>query len=299
MLGLGRRQFITVLAAWPVAWPLAALAQQAGMPVIGFMSARSPEDSAHLVAAFRNGLAEGGYVEGQNVLIEFRWARGQYDLLPAMAAELVKRRVAVLTTAGGEPSAFAAKRATSTIPIVFGLGGDPVSSGLVESFNRPGANMTGVTLLTALMEPKRLGLLRELVPGVPRVGVLVNPSFPPAARQLQEIEQAARTIDQPIVVARASTDEDLDAAFVTLAKEGVWRAAGRVRSLFRCATRADRRFRGPAAAACHLSVPRICCGRWTAELRCKHHGCLSTVWRLYRADSQWGKARRPTSVAAD
>src|SRR5262245_41258901 len=149
-----RRKFLATLGgAAAAAWPLAARAQQPGMPVIGFMSARSPEDSAHLVAAFRNGLAEGGYVEGQNVIIEFRWARGQYDLLPAMAAELVNRRVAVLTTAGGEPSAFAAKRATSTIPIVFGLGGDPVSSGLVESFNRPGANMTGVTLLTALMEP--------------------------------------------------------------------------------------------------------------------------------------------------
>src|SRR5207247_1077244 len=160
---LRRREFISLIggaAAVPsILWPLAARAQQATMPVIGFMSARSPEDSAHLVAAFRNGLAEGGYVEGQNVVIEFRWARGQYDLLPGMAAELVNRRVAVLTTAGGEPSAFAAKRATSTIPIVFGLGGDPVSSGLVESFNRPGANMTGVTLLTALMEPKRLGLL--------------------------------------------------------------------------------------------------------------------------------------------
>src|SRR5262245_1811888 len=163
MLDTRRRHFITLIGGAAAAWPLAARAQQPAMPVIGVMSAPSPEDSAHLVAAFRNGLAEGGYVEGQNVIIEFRWARGQYDLLPAMAAELVNRRVAVLTTAGGEPSAFAAKRATSTIPIVFGLGGDPVSSGLVESFNRPGANMTGVTLLTALMEPKRLGLVGELV----------------------------------------------------------------------------------------------------------------------------------------
>src|SRR5262249_1881831 len=219
VIAMRRRTFIALLGAAAATWPLAARAQQPAMPVIGFMSARSPEDSAHLVAAFRNGLAEGGYVEGQNVIIEFRWARGQYDLLPAMAAELVNPRVGVLTTAGGEPSAFAAKRATSTIPIVFGLGGDPVSSGLVESFNRPGANMTGVTLLTALMEPKRLGLLRELVPGVPLIGVLVNPSFPPAARQVQEIEEAARTINQPIVVAKASTDEDLDAAFAALTNE--------------------------------------------------------------------------------
>src|SRR6516225_4208058 len=182
---------------------------------------RSPEDSAHLVVAFRRGLAEGGFIEGQNVTVEFRWARGQYDLLPEMAADLVARRVSVLTTAGGDPAALAAKRATSTIPIVFGLGGDPVSAGLVESVNRPGGNATGVTLLTTLMEPKRLGLLRELAPGAPLVGVLLNPNFPPAALQLQQIEQAARGVGQQITVARASTDEELDAAFATLIKERV------------------------------------------------------------------------------
>ena len=182
---------------------------------------RSPEDSAHLVVAFRRGLAEGGFIEGQNVTVEFRWARGQYDLLPEMAADLVARRVSVLTTAGGDPAALAAKRATSTIPIVFGLGGDPVSAGLVESFNRPGGNATGVTLLTTLMEPKRLGLLRELVPGVPLVGVLLNPRFPTAPRQLQEIEEAARTIDQRIVIANASTDAELDDAFAALTRERV------------------------------------------------------------------------------
>ena len=214
-----------------------------------------------------------------------------------MAAELVNRRVAVLTTAGGEPSAFAAKRATSTIPIVFGLGGDPVSSGLVESFNRPGANMTGVTLLTALMEPKRLGLLRELVPGVPLVGVLVNPSFPPAARQLQEIEEAARTINQPIVVAKASTDEDLNAAFAALTNErpGALLVASdpyfdvRRERIIGFAERqrlpAIYQFREYAVAA--------------AELRRKHYRCLSSVRRLYRADSQGGKALGAPSVAAD
>jgi putative tryptophan/tyrosine transport system substrate-binding protein len=138
-----------------------------------------------------------------------------------MAAELVGRRVNVLTTAGGEPSALAAKRATSTIPIVFGLGSDPISVGLVESWNRPGGNATGVTLLTRLMEPKRLGLLRDLVPGVPLIGVLLNPSFPSTERQLQDIEEAARSIDQRIVVAKASTDAELDAAFAALVKEGV------------------------------------------------------------------------------
>src|SRR5262249_48827338 len=156
------------------AWPLAARAQQSAMPVVGFMSARSPEDSAHLVAAFRRGLGDSGFIEGQNVAIEFRWAHGQYDRLPALADEPGRRQVNVLVAVGGEPSPLAAKRATSTIPIVFGIGSDPVSIGLVESFSRPGGNVTGVTLMTALMEPKRLGLLRELVPGVPLVGVLLN-----------------------------------------------------------------------------------------------------------------------------
>jgi putative tryptophan/tyrosine transport system substrate-binding protein len=216
-----RRAFITLLGGTAAAWPLVAYAQQSVMPVIGFMSSRSPEDSVHLLEAFRRGLKEGGFSEGQNVAIEFRWARGQYDLLPAMAADLVSRRVNVLTTAGGEPSALAAKRATSTIPIVFGLGSDPISIGLVESWNRPGGNATGVTLLTRLMEPKRLGLLRDLVPGVPLIGVLLNPSFPSTERQLQDIEEAARSIDQRIVVAKASTDAELDAAFAALVKEGV------------------------------------------------------------------------------
>ena len=212
-----RREFIILLSGGAtVAWPFAAHAQQAAMPVIGVMSARSPDDSPHLLAAFRQGLAEGGFVEGQNVAIEFRWARGQYDQLPAIAADLVSRQVNVLTAIGGEPSALAAKRATSTIPIVFGIGSDPVSAGLVESWNRPGANVTGATLLTALMEPKRFGLLRELAPGATLIGVLLNPIFPPATRQLQEIEEAARSIDQRIIVTRASTDEELDAAFATL-----------------------------------------------------------------------------------
>jgi len=215
-----RREFIAVLGGAAV-WPLAARAQQATMPVIGFLSARSPEESAHLIAAFRQGLAEGGFVEGQNVAIEFRWARGQYGLLPALAADLVSRRVNVLTTAGGEPAAVAAKRATSTIPIVFGSGSDPVRAGLVESWNRPGGNATGITFMTTLMEPKRLGLLRDLVPGVPLVGVLLNPSFPPAERQLQDIEEAARSVDQRIVIAKAGTDAELDAAFATLIKASV------------------------------------------------------------------------------
>ena len=215
-----RREFITLIGG-AGAWPLAARGQQSAVPVVGFMSSRSPEDSAHLVAAFRRGLAEGGFVEGQNVATEFRWANGDYDRLPAMAADLVNQQVAVIVAAGGEPAALAAKVATKTIPIVVGLGADPEKLGLVASLNRPGGNVTGVTLMTALMEPKRLGLLRDLVPGAALIGVILNPAFPAAARQLQEIEETARAIDQKIVVAKASTDEELEAAFSLLVREQV------------------------------------------------------------------------------
>jgi putative tryptophan/tyrosine transport system substrate-binding protein len=213
-----RREFIKLLGG-TAAWPFSARAQQPVTPVIGFMSPRSPEDSTYLLAAFRRGLAEGGFVEGQNVAIEFRWARGVYDRLPEMAADLVSRRVNVLTAVGGDPSPRAAKRATSTIPIVFGMAGDPVTEGLVESFNRPGGNATGVMTSTFLMEPKRLGLLRDLTPDVALVGVLLNPNFPPAAQQLRGIEEAARTIGQRIFVAQASTDDGLKAAFTALVRE--------------------------------------------------------------------------------
>jgi putative ABC transport system substrate-binding protein len=215
-----RREFIALVGA-AAAWPLATSAQQPTLPVIGFMSARSPEDSAHLVAAFRRGLSESGFIEGQNVAIEFRWARGHYDSLPELATELVNRPVAVLVAVGGDPSPVAAKQATTTIPIVFGIGGDPVKAGLIESFNRPGGNVTGVTLMTALMEPKRLDLLRELVPGVPLIGVLLNPAFPPAAAQIRELEQAAHTIGQRITITKASTDQELDAAFNVLVGEQI------------------------------------------------------------------------------
>jgi putative ABC transport system substrate-binding protein len=215
-----RREFITLLGS-AAAWPLAARAQQPAMPVIGFMSARSPEDSVHLLEAFRGGLKEGGFVENENVAIEFRWAKGDYGRLPALAAELVSRRVAVIAAVGGEPSGLAAKRATSEIPIVFGIGGDPVQLGLVASLNRPGGNVTGVTLLTKLMEPKRLGLLRDLAPGVDLIGALFNPNFQAAAVQLQQLEEAARAAGQRIVIARASSDEALEAAFASLVRDGV------------------------------------------------------------------------------
>jgi putative ABC transport system substrate-binding protein len=173
----------------------------------------------HLLEAFHRGLKEGGFVEGQNVAIEYRWAHGDYDRLPGIAADLVNRRINVLTAVGGDPSPRAAKHATSTLPIVFGMGGDPVKDGLVESFNRPGGNITGMTLMTNLMEPKRFGLLRDLVPDARLVGVLLNPNFAPSAHQLEQIEEAARSIGQRLVVAKASADAELDAGFAALVHE--------------------------------------------------------------------------------
>jgi ABC-type uncharacterized transport system substrate-binding protein len=215
-----RREFITLLGGAAVAWPLAARAQQAAMPVIGFMSSRSPEDSVTVVGAFHRGLGEGGLIEGKNVVIEFRWASGEYGRLPALAAELVSRQVAVLVAAGGDPSARAAKAATSTIPIVFGSG-DPIKAGLVASLNRPGGNATGVHILSNDLEPKRLGLVHELFPGGALFGALLNPKFPPAAQQALELAEAARTIGRPVVLLNASTDAELDAAFATLARQRV------------------------------------------------------------------------------
>jgi ABC-type uncharacterized transport system substrate-binding protein len=215
-----RREFILVLGGAAAAWPLAARAQQPAMPVIGFMSSRAPEDSAYLLAAFRQGLGETGFIEGQSVAIEFRWARGQYQQLSALAADLVGRRVAVLTAVGGEPSARAAKQATSTIPIVF-VATDPIKAGLVESYNRPGGNATGSFLATTEMEPKRFGLLRELVPGVPLIGALLNPNVPEAARQLSELDQAARAVGTRLFVAKAGDDDGLNAALSLLLQQGI------------------------------------------------------------------------------
>jgi ABC-type uncharacterized transport system substrate-binding protein len=215
-----RREFITLLGSVAVAWPLAARAQQAGKPMIGFLSGQSPNTSAHLVGMFRRGLGEIGYTEGENVAVEYRWALGQYDRLPARAADLVNRRVAVIaaTAGGGTPASLAAKAATTKIPIVFSSGADPVKLGLVASLNRPGGNVTGISWLTFALDAKRLGLLRELVPHLTAVPVLLNPAFPDAAQQLREIQEAAHRIGQRITILNAGTIPEIDAAFETLAQ---------------------------------------------------------------------------------
>ena len=216
---IGRRQFITLLGGAAAALPLPARAQQP-MPVIGFLDPRSPHTLADQLRAFRQGLKDTGYVEGENVAIEYRWAEDQYDRLPALAAELVRRRVAVIVTNGGSASAFAAKAATTTIPIVFSVGEDPVRLGLVASLARPGGNLTGINLVISELTTKRLGLLRELVPGAARVAVLVNPANTANAETtLRDVEPAARAMGLQIEVLKASTSREIDAAFATFVRE--------------------------------------------------------------------------------
>jgi putative ABC transport system substrate-binding protein len=220
-----RREFITLIGGAAAAWPLAARAQQPGMPVIGFLSSRSPGESASVVAAFRQGLNETGYVEGQNVAIEFRWAEGQYDRLPMLAANLVALRVAVLFAAGGQPSALVAKAATSTIPIVFSAVYDPVEVGLVASLNRPGGNITGMGLFGSGMHAKIVQLLKELVSTAATIGYLVNPSDPGGERISQDAVVAATALGIEVKVVKASTEQGLDEAFASLMMLG---AAGLV-----------------------------------------------------------------------
>ena len=216
-----RREFIFTLGG-AAALPLTARAQQAGMPVVGFVSGRSPETSVRHVDAFRKGLSETGYVEGQNVTVEYHWLNGQYDRLPPLMADLVRRRVAVIATPGSTPAALAAKAATTTIPIVFGVGEDPVELGLVASLARPGGNATGINFFFQELVSKRLGLLHEMVPKAVRIAVLVNPvNAPTAEATLRDLPEAARAIGLQIQVLNASTSREIEAAFATLVRDRV------------------------------------------------------------------------------
>jgi len=211
---IGRRKFLATLGGAAVAWPLAARAQQTNMPVVGFLHVASAKPFAHLVGGFRQGLEETGYIEGQNVAVVFRWAEGQSDRLPALAAELVGRQVAVIV-AGGAAAAFAAKAATTTIPIVFNLGGDPIKLGLVTSLSRPGGNATGLNIFTNELEAKRLGLLRQLVPTAVQIGVLLNPNNPISEAQSKDVQEAARGMSLKLHILHAATEETLGTAFAT------------------------------------------------------------------------------------
>jgi putative ABC transport system substrate-binding protein len=200
-------------------WPFAARAQQGTPPVIGWLSARSPAEAASVLQAFRQGLGQVGYFEGKNVTIEYRWAEGRYDQLPALAAELVNRHVTVIAATGGEPSPLAAKAATSAIPIVCTLGGDPVETGLVASLNQPGGNLTGTTIMAVEMAPKRLDLARQLVPNTTAVAMLNNPKYPPASAEARGIQEAARPAGIKINFLNASTENEIDSAFTTIVEQ--------------------------------------------------------------------------------
>jgi putative tryptophan/tyrosine transport system substrate-binding protein len=220
-----RREFIALLGGTAATWPLAAQAQQPGMPVIGFLDSKSPDDSAHMVAAFRRGLNESTFIEGQNVTIEFRWAQDQYDQLPALAADLVRRRVDVIAATGG-PAVLAAKAASATIPIVFRLAADPIAAGLVASLSRPGGNVTGVTSLNLEVGSKRLEFLHELVPTATIMAALVNPTNPTNAEILsRDLQATARLLGLQLHLLHASSDADIDTVFATLTE---LRAAGLV-----------------------------------------------------------------------
>jgi ABC-type uncharacterized transport system substrate-binding protein len=212
---LRRREFIRLLGGAAVSWPLAVRAQQPAMPVVGFIHILSPETVPRFVPAFRQGLKEVGYVEGQNLAVEYRWAQGQYDRLPGLVADLVRRQVAVIAATGGDPSPQIAKAATQTIPIVFTANSDPVAEGLVTSLNRPGGNATGVTIFGPAAVTKRLQLLRDLMPQAVAIAYLMNPNNPNAEFELQAAQTAARSLGLEMLVLRAGTERELDTALAT------------------------------------------------------------------------------------
>jgi putative ABC transport system substrate-binding protein len=213
LLKVRRREFITLLGGAAAVWPLAARAQQAAIPIVGYLDLGSRGPSTKFAAAFRQGLSETGYVEGRNVAIEQRWADGQYDQLPILAADLVRRQVTVIAACGTSAPGLAAKAATSAIPIVFQTGGDPVQDGLVSSMNRPGGNVTGVSRLSVALEPKRLELLREFVPSATVIALLVNPINPRSELVVQHMQEAARTLGLRLQVIKANNEGELDTAF--------------------------------------------------------------------------------------
>jgi putative ABC transport system substrate-binding protein len=215
-----RRDFITLVGGAAAGWPLVARAQQPALPVVGFLGAPAPAPYARFVTALRQGLREAGYVEGQNMSVEYRWANDQYDRLPALAADLVSRRVSLIAPIGGAPATVAAKAATSTIPIVFSMTADPVELGLVTSLNRPGGNITGVALLSVELEAKRLQLLHEIVPTTALIGLIVNRSNVQSEIQIRVVQTAARTIDQQLLILNASNEGEIEAAFDTLVQQG-------------------------------------------------------------------------------
>ena len=269
-----RRQFLTLVGSAAAAWPLTARAQQIAVPVVGFLNSTTAEDNPR-VASFRRALNERGYVEGRNVVIEYRWAENHYERLPALAADLVQRRVAVIVAAGNS-AAPAAKAATATIPIVFALGSDPVQLGLISNLARPGGNVTGVTNLNQELTAKRLEILRELLPNVTLVGLLVNPNNPNTGPTVRELREVSQSRGSALHVVAVSSESDLDTAIANLVQAGAGSFTHAIDSLFSSS------FNRLAALASHHRIPAIYSGREAVESGglMSYGGRTSDEWRL-------------------
>ena len=286
-----RREFISLLGGAAAAWPLAARAQQPAMPVIGFLSSASPNLYSDRLRTFREGLKEAGYVEGRNVEIDYRWAEAHNDRLPVLAAELVHRQVAVIVAAGGTPSALAAKVATTAIPIVFGVAVDPVEVGLVESLNRPGGNLTGVTNLTLELGPKKLELLHEVVPTATTIGLLLNPANPNSEIASKDMRAAASTLGVELDVRRASTEREIDEVFASLVQARVGALVINPDSLF------TSRMEQLVALTARYAMPsRIRRGRRPRRLWSQPYGRLSSGRRIHGSGSGRREACRPAGA---
>ena len=292
-----RREFITLLGGAAAVWPLAARAQQPAMPVVGFVNAGSPD--APFAAAFRKGLNEAGYFEGQSVTVEYHWLEGQFGRLPAVMADLVRRRVAVIATPAGNFAAQAAKAATRAIPIVFGVSDDPVKLGLVANLARPDGNLTGINFFASELTAKRLALLHELVPKAVRIAVLVNPANTASTESVRDIPDAARAMGLQIQVLNASTRSEIEAAFATLVRDRADAPVCHRRRVLHEPARPICNARGELSDSCDLSFSPGCRGRRADGLRYRSCGHVSSGRRLHRSNPQGRQARRPAGVAVN
>ena len=291
-----RREFIALIG--PLIVGAAAVhGQKRTPPEIGLLSSRSANETASLIAAFHEGLKESGYVEGRNVTIQYRWADGHYDQLPALAISLVNRHVAVIATTGGTVSALAAKAATANIPIVFISDQDPVKVGLVNNLNRPEGNATGVSQFTSELEAKRLELLRELTPNARLIAILVNPSYPDAEVQIKQAQEAVRKFGEQLLVLNASNISDFGPAFATLTERRADALLVASDPFFSSQRSELVALTARAGVPAIYQFPTICPGWRIDELRNSPSGFLSTSWALRWADSQWRKADRPACCA--
>ena len=294
-----RREFISLLGGAAAAWPLTARAQQTAIPMVGFLGTTTPDDFADRVAAFREGLKEAGYVEGQNVVVEYRWPEGNYDRLTMLAADLVRRQVSVIAAVGGEPSPLAAKAATATIPIVFSIGGDPVRLGLVASLNRPGGNITGVNFFQSELGAKRLGLLHDLLPKASAIGMLVNPTFADAETHARDVKETALPLGLQIHVVRARTVDDFDTAFAALAQQKIDALLLANDSFFHGERRKLIALAARYAIPAGLFLARFSGGRRPHELLTEPHSGISPGGDLHRKNPQWCEASRLAGCPAD